>query len=279
MKKRGWVLLFLVCTLMASSGAWAIAIGSPAHLYLTYNWVKNPPSHFLDGSHITVIELWATWCGPCYSAVPVLTQLQSQYQDSVQIAGVSREPADLVVPYVEDQGDRMNYSVAYRGEFVWAYYNDGYYSHAVIIDQSLHVIWQGSAFDLAEPLAEAVDAGVFVKNHPVGGVLTEGQDLTLSVELTRDVPVSYAWTRNGQPVGGNTATLSLPSVSSADHGDYVCTITRTDNPDVSVQTSNAAVRVLPSGDLPLLSFSGMVAMAVVLLLGGIFVLRYKLNAA
>jgi thiol-disulfide isomerase/thioredoxin len=46
---------------------------------------------------VTLINFWATWCGPCRAEIPDLVALQEKYRDQLQIIGISE---DEVAPEV-----------------------------------------------------------------------------------------------------------------------------------------------------------------------------------
>jgi len=61
---------------------------------------------------VTVINFWATWCGPCRAEIPDLVALQEKYQDSLQIVGISQDeaPAEVVKKFAVDRN--VNYPIA-----------------------------------------------------------------------------------------------------------------------------------------------------------------------
>ncbi|KAK3239141.1 hypothetical protein CYMTET_50910 [Cymbomonas tetramitiformis] len=61
---------------------------------------------------VTIIELWASWCGPCRQMFPHLTDLQRKNK-SLHIVGISTEQASpALTKFVESQGYAMDYTVA-----------------------------------------------------------------------------------------------------------------------------------------------------------------------
>src|SRR5262249_7660801 len=61
---------------------------------------------------VTVINFWATWCGPCRAEIPDLVALQEKYRDRLQIIGISQDEAapDVVKRFAAEH--RVNYPIA-----------------------------------------------------------------------------------------------------------------------------------------------------------------------
>ena len=60
---------------------------------------------------VTLINFWATWCGPCRAEIPDLVALQQKYRDTLQIIGISQDeaPPDVVRRFAADH--KVNYPV------------------------------------------------------------------------------------------------------------------------------------------------------------------------
>ena len=60
---------------------------------------------------VTLVNFWATWCGPCRAEIPDLVRLQERYPDHLQIIGVSEDegPVQVVEDFAEQFG--MNYPI------------------------------------------------------------------------------------------------------------------------------------------------------------------------
>ncbi|HKV64498.1 MAG TPA: TlpA disulfide reductase family protein [Candidatus Acidoferrum sp.] len=99
----------------------------------TIRFVRNPdpaPDFKLTGldgkpvaladSHgkVTLVNFWATWCGPCRAEIPDLIELQNKYKDHLQILGlvVDDDDADATKEFVEKFG--INYPVAIASDAI-----------------------------------------------------------------------------------------------------------------------------------------------------------------
>ena len=68
-----------------------------------------------------------------------------------------------------------------------------------------------------------------ITSQPMSQSVNLGQTATFSVAATGAAPLTYQWTENGMPVGGNSASYTTGATTAADNGDTF-----------SVKVSNAA---------------------------------------
>jgi thiol-disulfide isomerase/thioredoxin len=88
-------------------------VGDAAPKLAVKEFVKGNPIKDLEKGKIYVVEFWATWCGPCRTSIPHLTELQKKYKDVAFIGvSISERKPEGVKPFVEEMGDKMGYRVA-----------------------------------------------------------------------------------------------------------------------------------------------------------------------
>ncbi len=123
---------------------------------------------FQDGK-VYVVEFWATWCGPCLSSMPHISELQKEYGDAVQFIGVTDEDAGTVNGFMEQEApaggtwsDVLGYSIALDDDST-TFQNymtaagQGGIPCAFIVDQAGKLAWIGHPMEIDEPLASVVD--------------------------------------------------------------------------------------------------------------------------
>ena len=129
--------------------------------------IKGAPVPF-EEDKVYVVEFWATWCPPCRTSIPHLTEVQKQFKDKgVTVIGISNE-SDLekVKGFVAEQGDKMEYTVAVDTEgkagdgYMTAFKQSGIPA-AFIVDGKGNVAWVGHPMDGLGEVLEQVVAGTF----------------------------------------------------------------------------------------------------------------------
>lgn len=153
----------LISTLSAAD------LGDPAAPLAIAEWVKGSPVKLADGrgKKLYVVEFWATWCPPCRTSIPHLTEMQKQFKDKdVVFIGVTDEKANVVKPFVEQMGDKMDYVVAIDQDkktsagYMKAYGINGI-PHAFIVDKEGKVAWQGHPKADLDKAIEEILAGKY----------------------------------------------------------------------------------------------------------------------
>ena len=151
-------LLTTIAALLAlAASAFALDVGAPAPSLKNVTWVKG--QGVTTSGKITVVEFWATWCGPCIKTIPHLTELQKKYGDKIQIAGLSNEDKPTVLPFVEKMGEKMDYHVGLIDEATHGAYMQGVdgIPHAFLVDANGTVMWQGHPATMDGTLAKMVN--------------------------------------------------------------------------------------------------------------------------
>jgi len=144
-------------------------LGEPAPPLKIATWVKGRPVDLAagKGKTIHVIEFWATWCPPCRTSIPHLTQLQKKFKDKgVVFVGVSNEDLATVKPFVEKMGEQMNYIVAVddRNRTSQGYmkaFGVNTIPHAFVIDKEGKIAWHGHPMAGLEGVIEQMLAGKY----------------------------------------------------------------------------------------------------------------------
>ena len=166
-----WTGAAALTVFLAASQAFAAGqLGDKAPALQVSKWVKGSPITLKETdaqNKVTVVEFWATWCGPCRVSIPHLTELQEKYKDDVVFIGVSSEEPDVVASFVAQQGEKMEYRVAVDKDgmtnkaYMQAYKQSGI-PHAFIIDKDGYVVFNSHPMEEQfEATLQQVVAGKF----------------------------------------------------------------------------------------------------------------------
>lgn len=156
--------------------------GDPAPPIHAATWLRGEPiAEYADG-HVYVVDLWATWCGPCLSGMPLLRKYQDRYAGKVTIIAMNVwEMAPKRVPgYVTAHADSMPLFVAVDSIPPGKEANEGLTTVAfmgagtevsiprtLLIDGFGRIAWIGTPAGLEKPLAQVLAGTWDLKAHAV----------------------------------------------------------------------------------------------------------------
>lgn len=113
-------------------------LGQKAPEIQVEGWITEPVN--LEGKYV-LVDIWATWCGPCRKGIPELNEWQKKFKDQLVIIGISNETKEKVEPYAKqnieyangyDTQSRLKNALKVTG-----------IPHVILIDPNGIVIWEG----------------------------------------------------------------------------------------------------------------------------------------
>ncbi|MCA9265722.1 MAG: redoxin domain-containing protein [Planctomycetales bacterium] len=132
-------------------------------------WIKGEPVALPLQDKVHVVEFWATWCGPCRSGMPHISELQHEFADDVTFIGVTREKEQTVRTFLtanSPDGRTWDEVVQYRlalDDRDWT--NQAYMRAAgrngipcaFVVGRDGVIDWIGHPASIDQPLREIVD--------------------------------------------------------------------------------------------------------------------------
>lgn len=99
---------------------------------------------------VVVLDFWATWCGPCRAASPILDELQKENQDSLAVLAIAgqRDPESDVRSYVAEH--KVSYANLYdTDQSVYKPFESKGIPLVVVISTDGIIRWIGNPHDEA----------------------------------------------------------------------------------------------------------------------------------
>lgn len=119
-----------------------------------------------SAGHLTLLDFWATWCGPCRHALPGLKQFISAYGEQVDVVSISEDHDKAAWSSFVDQ-NQMNWSQQFDGNREMAKrYGVTAFPTYILIDGSGRVVQQLVGDDPSVPLADRI--GPEIRNALAG---------------------------------------------------------------------------------------------------------------
>jgi thiol-disulfide isomerase/thioredoxin len=214
-------LLFTVLLSSFFSQAQVLQPGDVPPTIQVREWVKGQPVNKFEIGKIYVVEFWATWCIPCKQSIPHITKLAEKYRKEVSIIGISvfEENINLVEPFVQAMGDKMNYTVA-TDKLSSAMSSEGYMTEnwykpmginsiptAIIIGKTGLIEWIGNPLDMDKVLEQVVNSTWDVK---VFKMQRENTDLVENIG--KQLPEHPNWLTLKSQMNLQYPTLSADSI-------------------------------------------------------------------
>jgi len=147
----------------------SLGIGDAAPEIAIATWVAGEPIEGFEPGSVTVVEFWATWCGPCRTSMPHISELQEQYGEAVRFVGVTREELEVVEEFLgqeQSEGKTWQEAITYRLAIDEADATNTAYMRAAgqngipcafIVGKDGHVEWIGHPMQIDEPLTAVVN--------------------------------------------------------------------------------------------------------------------------
>ena len=64
-----------------------------------------------DPNRLTVVDVWATWCGPCIRTIPELEGLVRRFPNELRVVGLTFENPEVVKNWLAERDDPIDYPI------------------------------------------------------------------------------------------------------------------------------------------------------------------------
>ncbi|WP_027156030.1 TlpA disulfide reductase family protein [Mesorhizobium sp. WSM2561] len=125
-----------------------LRMDSPAPAIKVQSWLRGEPLTAFQPGKLYIVEFWATWCGPCVSAMPHLAELQEKYKDrGLEVVGVA---ASEHAPTADEARTKLD---------AWLTENCSYLNYRIAFDFTgeMGKLWMEPSLSLRIPTSFVVD--------------------------------------------------------------------------------------------------------------------------
>jgi thiol-disulfide isomerase/thioredoxin len=160
--KKGLSLIILIILVLSISGCIEssdVVWGNAPDFTLTTINGENFTLSDHEGK-IIVIDLMATWCGPCVLQMPELQKTLEEKRDEIVLVSVDidkRETSDDVINTFGDYVNNWTFVIDTYEEDVGGKYHADYIPKLVIIDKEGNIYYSESGLTSKEKLIELID--------------------------------------------------------------------------------------------------------------------------
>jgi thiol-disulfide isomerase/thioredoxin len=178
----------------------SLKVGDSAPTLNASKWLQGEEVRKFEPGKVSVVEFWATWCGPCIWMMSHTAELQAQYKDqdvtiigftARDLLGVPNNTEEKVAAFVKKRGPKLKYTFAYADDsttsdaWMKAAGRDGI-PCAFVVDKAGRIAYIGSPayLGVALPKVIAGDAPQAVSNEV--GKIEEAFNRTCLVEAFGD---------------------------------------------------------------------------------------------
>lgn len=233
--QRTTILTTIAAAAFATACKATLREGDPAPP-LSPRWLTGTAVDPCDDA-VTVVDLWATWCGPCMDCIDDLDALQRRWQDyPVRIVSVAvRDAAANVEAFVAERGKDLAYTIAFDqdGAVERDWHATNYLPFAVVVGRDGRIAALSHPWYLDDAIANSLEPHV---EDPAAAAdfaaLRRARDEDDWAELRRladrrvaaqpDRGHSWIWkVRAQRDPAMRTATARQAIATLAEHGDAV----------------------------------------------------------
>jgi thiol-disulfide isomerase/thioredoxin len=158
------LILLVVCPLYGQNGEVPSQvqtfgkINAPKYKFTDLN--KNLLNWHNQQGRVVIIDCWTTWCKPCQQGVAELQSLQSQYQHSISIMGLSLDKSlnDLQRYLKNDEhGQKINYPIIYGKDFAVYFGSIKVVPTKFILDKEGYIRYELNGYTARDEIAKYLD--------------------------------------------------------------------------------------------------------------------------